>query len=213
MKVYNHFMLLAYFFSSFLLFCNCINPDYDLSKDIDTDIVIGAGGIGFPIGRSERITIDKFIKDDKYFIPNGFKLSHTETIDRINLGDKISDNKEDLLLRIKTTVENTIPLEFKLRANVFSENGDSLKDIIVDEGYIKRGGFISATYTDIVLEINVPRGLLKQIYTVDIVVIGEVRFPINQLGLIDSQYLQMNDIVIRVKGGLDIGFKGDKNDK
>lgn len=40
---------------------SCINPDYDLSKDINWDITIGGSGISFPLGNTEPILLNNLI--------------------------------------------------------------------------------------------------------------------------------------------------------
>ena len=150
------------------------------------------------------------------YVPMAFdelRLRYIETIDSINWGDNIADNKEEVLLQLRTTVENTIPLEFKLRANVFNEDGDSLKDIIIDEGCIKSGSLENSSLTEAVLEMNVPKGLLKQIYTIEIVLDGEGKSSTGELELRNDEYVQLNNLIMSIKGGLDLEFKEAKYEK
>ena len=150
------------------------------------------------------------------YVPMAFdelRLRYIETIDSINWGDNIADNKEEVLLQLRTTVENTIPLEFKLRANVFNEDGDSLKDIIIDEGCIKSGSLENSSLTEAVLEMIVPKGLLKQIYTIEIVLDGEGKSSTGELELRNDEYVQLNNLIMSIKGGLDLEFKEAKYEK
>ncbi len=207
MKVHDSFSPIAYIFSSFLLFGSCINTDYDLSKEVDKEIVVGAGGIIMPLGNTEPITLNKFIYvSEGYAVEDVFKLSHTETIDGISWGNSILDNKGDIRVELSTTIENTIPLEFKLGANVFSENGERLEGIVVDEGNIKRGSLECISYTEVVLKMLVPETRLKQIHTIDILIEGEGKIISGDVELNEDQYLQMNDMSIIVRGGLDVEF-------
>ncbi len=206
MKVYGRVMPFAYLFPSLLLLSNCVNTNYDLSKEIDKAIVVGAGSFVMPIGDTEPITIDEFInREFNFFIEDeSLKLSYSEPIDSINWGEDISDNRETVLFQLDATVENTIPLEFRLRANVFDNNGESLADIEVSEEYINRGTLESVSQTDVELVMTVPKGLLKQIYSIDIVIEGEVKSTTSLYEFSVDQYMQLKDMVLRVKGGLDI---------
>lgn len=55
------------------LFTSCINSDYDLSKGINTDITIGAGGLSIPLGNTEPIKLSQLIKEsDMIELEDGF---------------------------------------------------------------------------------------------------------------------------------------------
>ncbi|MEG1585962.1 MAG: hypothetical protein RR346_03730 [Bacteroidales bacterium] len=48
-----------------LLLSSCINQDYDLSKKINMDMTIGAGGLSIPVGTTEPIKLTELIKESE----------------------------------------------------------------------------------------------------------------------------------------------------
>lgn len=72
---------------SMLLLPACVNSDYDLSKEINTDITIGAGGISLPLGATERINLSQFIEEsDLIKLEDGqYHLRKSGEVDEVNV--------------------------------------------------------------------------------------------------------------------------------
>ena len=85
---------------SLFLLSSCVNQDYDLSKGVNMDITIGAGGISLPFGNTEPIRLAELIKESdiiklengQYSIRKSGSIEETRiNIDPVNIWMKIPD--------------------------------------------------------------------------------------------------------------------------
>ena len=68
MKLRKHLCLSIYFFPLMAFLSGCINSDYDLEKDIDTEITVGQGGLRLPLGSTEPIELNDFISESESIV-------------------------------------------------------------------------------------------------------------------------------------------------
>ncbi len=65
MKLCKHVRLSIYLFPLIAFLGGCVNSDYDLKKDIDTEITVGQGGLRLPLGLTEPIELNDFISESE----------------------------------------------------------------------------------------------------------------------------------------------------
>ncbi|KAA6343984.1 hypothetical protein EZS27_008347 [termite gut metagenome] len=86
----------AVFFGGIVLFSllSCIDSKYDLGKDIDLTMLVGGEKLALPVGSSEKMYLNKFVK-----------VENTELLDTLETGEYYLA-KEDTMSDTKVTVKD-----------------------------------------------------------------------------------------------------------
>lgn len=117
---------------------SCIDNSYDLDKDIDMTINVGGEYLAFPIGSTEKITMDKIIEindgDDLQVVNGEYHLLKYDDIDKTTTTVKLVDvdKSTNSISSISVINEN----EFPTSADYTAEN-------------VKSSGFIDTEATGI----------------------------------------------------------------
>ena len=117
-----------------LALTSCLNPDYDLTKEIDTTMRI-EGDISAPIGSTEMIYVEDFLhlfdlpftpEEDYRSTVNYDITGWNETIN----GDNVTFTIDRLTL--DADFENHVPMSFVLKAEAIDIDGNPIREIGTD---------------------------------------------------------------------------------
>ncbi|MGL4292499.1 MAG: hypothetical protein ACRCSQ_02820 [Bacteroidales bacterium] len=163
--------------------------------------------------------IDLSLESDKYVtgdyevvIPLRFEslsLNYVESIDGLKeTFRKISDNQEELVIELKTSVLNSIPLDLELSVVGRDTEGVIIGGVKSTRAPIHAGGSPDdePVETKVVLEITVEKGAFPLLETLDLKIYGNAGEEQGEVSLRDDQYVQLNDIRLKVLGGININF-------
>ncbi|MGN1232489.1 MAG: hypothetical protein ACI4UJ_03455 [Candidatus Cryptobacteroides sp.] len=128
---------------------SCLNPDYDLTKEIDTTMRI-EGDVSVPIGNTEAILIGDFLHLPSFsFTPDAnFHFSDHYDVSGWNETFNSEDASFDFD-RLTLTLDfiNYIPLRFVLTAVAIDVEGKQLQDIGVELNADIKGGTLNNPYS------------------------------------------------------------------
>lgn len=124
---------------------SCLNPDYDLTKEIDTTMRI-EGDVSVPIGSTEAILIGDFLHLPSFSFTPDANFHFSDHYDVTGWNETF--NSEDASIdfdRLTLTLDfiNYIPLRFVLTAVAIDVEGKQLQDISIELNADIKGGTLN----------------------------------------------------------------------
>ena len=192
---------------------SCIDNSYDLDKDIDMTINVGGQYLAFPIGSTEKITLDKIIEvkkgDDLQVINGAYHLIREDDIAQstTKVGLANVDDSNISIPSINVVNEYTFPNKVNYTTENIESTGKTKIEIKDIDQTVKEIGSLTAK-ENVNLTINFQlAGELKYnkitIKTLTIVFPEFLQFKGEIAGLKGNEYTK-NDIVIDKASGFNI---------
>lgn len=145
---------------------SCIDNSYDLDKDIDMTINVGGEHLAFPVGSTEKITMDKIIEidegDDLQVVNGEYHLLKKGTVDDATTDVKtvIVNGRDNQIEKITAANENSIPDAEGVIETDIDQTGyieADAKDI--DEAVKEIGSLQAVAKTDVILKLTLQGNL------------------------------------------------------
>lgn len=145
---------------------SCIDNSYDLDKDIDMTINVGGEHLAFPVGSTEKITMDKIIEidegDDLQVVNGEYHLLKKGTVDEATTDVKtvIVNGRDNQIEKITAANANSNPDAQGIIETDINQTGNieaDAKDI--DEAVKEIGSLQAVAKTDLILKLTLQGNL------------------------------------------------------
>ncbi|MEG1585963.1 MAG: hypothetical protein RR346_03735 [Bacteroidales bacterium] len=135
-------------------------------------------------------------------------LNYIETIDGLKEDLKnISANQQEIQIELKTKVVNSIPLDLTLSVIGYDSDKQKIEGITSERCPISAGtGADPGVETKVILKIIVAKGAFPELESLDLVIHGNAEETKDGVALEEHQFVQLNDIRLKILGGVNINF-------
>ena len=190
---------------------SCIDNSYDLDKDIDMTISVGGEHLAFPVGNTEKITLDKIIEvnagDDLQVLENGeYHLLKQDDIDQTTTTVEVVEVKGSTneISEIGVVNESSFPTTANIETDEIRSTGTiDTKATGIDKAVIEIGGLTAKTNTNLDIQFLLSGELAYNTATIKKMVItfpAFLQFKEGQDGLKGNTYTIENRQIDKSNG-------------
>nr|WP_302828818.1 hypothetical protein [uncultured Bacteroides sp.] len=186
---------------------SCIDNSYDLDKDIDMTINVGGEYLAFPIGSTEKITMDKIIEindgDDLQVVNGEYHLLKYDDIDKTTTTVKLVDvdKSTNSISSISVINENEFPTSADYTAeNVKSSGFIDTEATGIDPAVIEIGSLTATGDVNLTIKFNLDGTLIYDKATIKTMEIEFPQFLQFKEQLTDNKYIISNKKIDKNNG-------------
>lgn len=186
---------------------SCIDNSYDLDKDIDMTINVGGEYLAFPIGSTEKITMDKIIEindgDDLQVVNGEYHLLKYDDIDKTTTTVKLVDvdKSTNSISSISVINENEFPTNADYTAeNVKSSGFIDTEATGIDQAVIEIGSLTATGDVNLTIKFKLNGTLIYDKATIKTMEIEFPKFLQFKEQLTDNKYIISNKKIDKNNG-------------
>lgn len=186
---------------------SCIDNSYDLDKDIDMTINVGGEYLAFPIGSTEKITMDKIIEindgDDLQVVNGEYHLLKYDDIDKTTTTVKLVDvdKSTNSISSISVINENEFPTNADYTAeNVKSSGFIDTEATGIDPAVIEIGSLTATGDVNLTIKFKLNGTLIYDKATIKTMEIEFPKFLQFKEQLTDNKYIISNKKIDKNNG-------------
>ena len=186
---------------------SCIDNSYDLDKDIDMTINVGGEYLAFPIGSTEKITMDKIIEindgDDLQVVNGEYHLLKYDDIDKTTTTVKLVDvdKSTNSISSISVINENEFPTNADYTAeNVKSSGFIDTEATGIDPAVIEIGSLTATGDVNLTIKFKLNGELIYNEATIKTMEIEFPKFLQFKEQLTDNKYIISNKKIDKNNG-------------
>ncbi len=186
---------------------SCIDNSYDLDKDIDMTINVGGEYLAFPIGSTEKITMDKIIEindgDDLQVVNGEYHLLKYDDIDKTTTTVKLVDvdKSTNSISSISVINENEFPTNADYTAeNVKSSGFIDTEATGIDPAVIEIGSLTATGDVNLTIKFKLNGELIYDEATIKTMEIEFPKFLQFKEQLTDNKYIISNKKIDKNNG-------------
>lgn len=144
---------------------SCIDNSYDLDKDIDMTINVGGEHLAFPVGSTEKITMDKIIEidegDDLQVVNGEYHLLKDGTVDDATTDVKTVtvNGRDNEIEKITVANENSVPEAGIIETDIDQTGSIKADAEDIDEAVKEIGSLEATAKTDLILKLTLQGNL------------------------------------------------------